>query len=411
MSDSKSELHLFEAFGIELEYMIVRKDDLSVLPVTDRVIAAECGNFLNEISRGKINWSNELALHVLEFKTNGPVVTFDGLGERFNREISRVNEILSSMNAMLMPSAMHPFMDPVKEIKLWPHEYNPIYETFNRIFSCQGHGWANLQSMHINLPFSGDEEFGRLHAAIRLVLPLIPALAASSPVVEGSVTGILDNRMEFYGSNSSSIPSITGHVVPEPVYTMQEYQDRILQPIYDDLKPFDPEGILQEEWVNARGAIARFERNAIEIRVIDIQECPEADLAVASAIIALVRALCEERFCSWEDQKSADTIMLKKIFRKSVVSAQDSIISEKKFLKLFQIDHDSCTVGEIWRRIIDILYSEQPGLLGPSMESLQRILKKGCLASRIVKDLGHHPDRLHLEGVYRSLCKTLATGN
>ena len=36
----------------------------------------------------------------------------------------------------------------------------------------------------LNLPFSSDEEFGRLHAAIRLLLPLLPALAASSPLVE-----------------------------------------------------------------------------------------------------------------------------------------------------------------------------------------------------------------------------------
>ena len=43
-----------------------------------------------------------------------------------------------------------------------------IYDTFDRIFSCKGHGWANLQSMQINLPFRGDEEFARLHAAIRV---------------------------------------------------------------------------------------------------------------------------------------------------------------------------------------------------------------------------------------------------
>ena len=33
--------------------------------------------------------------------------------------------------------------------------------------------------------------------------------------------------------------------------------------------------------MNSRGAIARFDRNAIEIRVIDVQECPKADLAIA----------------------------------------------------------------------------------------------------------------------------------
>ena len=43
--------------------------------------------------------------------------------------------------------------------------------------------------MHVNLPFADDAQFARLHAAIRLVLPLLPALAASSPIAEGSVIG------------------------------------------------------------------------------------------------------------------------------------------------------------------------------------------------------------------------------
>jgi hypothetical protein len=32
--------------------------------------------------------------------------------------------------------------------------------------------------------------------------------------------------------------------------------------------------VLRHEWVNARGAIARFDRSAIEIRVLDVAECP-----------------------------------------------------------------------------------------------------------------------------------------
>src|SRR5690606_3311880 len=103
------------------------------------------------------------------------------------------NAHLAPLGGRLMPSAMHPWMDPLTQTRLWPHENSPVYEAFNRIFGCQGHGWSNLQSMHINLPFEGDEEFGRLHAGIRLILPILPALAASSPFVEGRATGLMDN--------------------------------------------------------------------------------------------------------------------------------------------------------------------------------------------------------------------------
>src|SRR4029079_12453329 len=133
-----------------------------------------------------------------------------------------------------MPGAMHPWMDPLKEMQLWPYGFKDVYEAFDRIFSTKGHGWANLQSMHINLPFSGDEEFGRLHAAIRLVLPILPAIAASSPIVEGAVSGLLDMRLATYRKTQRRVPSITGSVIPERVFTQRDYESRILDVIARD---------------------------------------------------------------------------------------------------------------------------------------------------------------------------------
>jgi hypothetical protein len=90
-----------------------------------------------------------------------------------------------------------------------------VYEAFDRIFDCRGHGWANLQSAHLNLPFSDAEEFGRLHAAIRLLLPILPALAASSPVMDGRLTGRVDSRLDVYRHNARRVPQVSGRVVPE----------------------------------------------------------------------------------------------------------------------------------------------------------------------------------------------------
>ena len=56
-----------------------------------------------------------------------------------------------------MPGGAHPWMDPARETRLWPHEDNEIYEAFDRIFGCTGHGWSNLQCVHLNLPFDDDE--------------------------------------------------------------------------------------------------------------------------------------------------------------------------------------------------------------------------------------------------------------
>jgi len=94
--------------------------------------------------------------------------------------------------------------------------------------------------MHINLPFRGDEEFGRLHTAIRALLPIMPALAASTPILDGRFTGFLDARMDQYSKNALRVPSVMGAVVPEPVTTEQEYRERILAPMYRDIAPLDP---------------------------------------------------------------------------------------------------------------------------------------------------------------------------
>ena len=77
---------LFEGFGVELEYMIVRRDDLAVLPVTDAVLQEASGEVCNEVKRGQLSWSNELVLHVIELKTNGPAASLEGLADEFTRQ-------------------------------------------------------------------------------------------------------------------------------------------------------------------------------------------------------------------------------------------------------------------------------------------------------------------------------------
>ena len=78
-------LKLFQAAGLELEYMIVAADSLAALPITDRVLHAVAGAYDSEIDLGEISWSNELALHVIELKTSGPAAALADLPARFQQ--------------------------------------------------------------------------------------------------------------------------------------------------------------------------------------------------------------------------------------------------------------------------------------------------------------------------------------
>jgi carboxylate-amine ligase len=402
--------HLFEKFGIELEYMIVDKSTLKVLPVTDKLIEKACGSVKNEIALDEISWSNELVLHVIELKTTEPVCSLHSIAELFHRNILHIQSLLDSFNGRLLPGPMHPFMDPSTEMHLWPHDYNPIYQAFNRIFGCKGHGWANLQSMHINLPFANDEEFCRLHAAIRLILPLIPALCAGSPVADGKITGYKDFRMEVYRTNSLKIPSITGDVIPEPVFSASEYQQHILQRIYRDLQPYDSEKTLQEEWVNARGAIARFERNSIEIRVIDIQETPFADIAIAAAIIGVIRMMVEERFCSLNEQKTCPTAPLKELFLRTIKNGENAMVDDNLFLSAMGLNR-ACSAGQLWGYLVKQLQNYDQQWITPFLPVLDLILGEGTLSSRIVKALGEEPGLEQIKNTYRAMGGSLLTGS
>lgn len=409
MPDKTIPLHLFEGFGIELEYMIVHKDDLRVNPITDKLIYDEVGEYLSDVEFGEIAWSNELVLHVVELKTQGPARSLENLYQKFQDHIRYINQLLEKHNACLMPTGAHPLMDPDKETVLWPHEHNAVYESYNRIFDCKGHGWSNLQSTHLNLPFANDVEFGKLHAAIRVLLPLIPALSASSPILEGRVTGLLDSRLEVYRHNQDRIPSITGKIIPEAAFDKVTYEKEILQKIYKDIAPYDSDVILQEEFLNSRGAIARFERNAIEIRLLDIQESPLADLAVINAIIGALQALISERWVSLDELKSWHEDKLAKILLQVIEHGQETVITDMDFIRCFGYDcTENCTVGELWNHLVKetLVLDEQPEVAF----ALNIILSRGNLSKRILEALGENPTTDHIKTIYRHLATCLDKG-
>lgn len=392
-------LPAFAGYGIELEYMIVERDALAVCPIAERLLTGPGGEVVNESDHGQLAWSNELVAHVIELKTNGPAASLTGLGERFAQAVAEINRRLAP-KAMLLPGAMHPLFDPETETRLWPHGQNEIYAAYDRIFGCRGHGWSNLQSMHINLPFCSDEEFFRLHAAIRLVLPLIPALAAASPLVEGAWSGWMDTRLKFYRDNQRRVPEIAGAIVPEAVASMADYRDRILAPMYRAIAPFDRDRILADDWLNSRAAIARFERQTIEIRIIDIQECPGADLAIAEALVALIRRLFAADGLLVRGQALSTRALSDQLF---AAARRGGAVRFDYRPWLSLLGASSAVDGRgLW---LDLLAGLE--LSPPAAATLAEMIERGTLAESIARRLGGQPERARVIDCYRELAECL----
>jgi len=400
-------LRLFEGYGIELEYMIVDRKTLDVLPVSDKILRSAAGRYVTDYTSGPMGWSNEFVSHVMELKNNDPLPSLKGLAHAFQKQVAHVDRILDEMGGRLMPSGMHPWMDPRKETRLWPHRYRRVYETYDRIFNCKRHGWANLQSTHINIAFKGDEEFGRLHAGVRLLMPLIPALAASSPVVGGKVTGLQDTRLYFYGRNQVKVPSIMGRIIPEPVYSRTEYEDRILSAMYRDIGVHDTDGTLRHEWLNSRGAVPRYKRSALEIRVVDVQECPRADIAISEIVIAVLKLLASERWSSGEVQKVWAVGALLPVFQKCIRDGEKAVINNARYMRMFGFPGSKARSGELWEYLIT--EAQKCRLLSPGSQVILRtIMNEGTLSRRILKAAGRSPSRTRLRTIYEKLCDCLA---
>jgi hypothetical protein len=216
--------------------------------------------------------------------------------------------------------------------------------------------------------------------------------------------------MAFYRNNARRVPSVSGMVVPEPISGEDEYCERVLGRIYADMAELDPEGVLRYEWVNARGAIARFERGAIEIRVLDVQECPIADLAIIAAITSVVRALCDEETAAIANLNAFTTERLAALLESTIVAADGAHIADTEYLQLLGLEADiPIAADDIWLRLLRRFPLEGADAVRWSA-ALDVILKEGCLARRVKQRLGAEPDTLAIRAVWNELADCLSAG-
>lgn len=403
-------LGLFGGYGVELEYMVVDAASFAVRPVVDELLRHFAGAYVGDFDDGPISWSNELALHVVELKTNGPAPSLGGLAAAFQRSLARIEGALAPMGARLMPTGMHPTMDPAREFRRWPHDYGEVYGAYDRIFDCRGHGWSNLQSCHLNLPFADDDEFGRLHLAARALLPLLPALAASSPFCDGRFTGWLDWRLQVYRHNQARVPRITGACVPEPVTTRARYFAEVLEPIWSDIAPFDPERLLREQWLNSRGVVPKFYRDSVEIRLLDVQECPAADLAIAALVVAVLRELCAERWCDLAALAALPTDELAGVLWQVARDGDQAVVLHAGLLGALGLPPAPLPALQLWRRLADRTLPDVAGLDPLLDPPLRTILGRGPLARRLLAAVGTRPDGEALRTVCAQLADCLRAG-
>ena len=395
---------LSKGVGVESEYMLVDCDSLAPAAIADKVLDVIGGKGVSEVAVGDVRISNESTLHQIEVKTNGPAVSLARYVDAFNEAVASLNTVARGFNCRLLPSAMHPFLKP-EEVRFWHEDgASDLYSALGSLFNRRSHGWANIQSTHINFPYADEQEFRLLHSCIRVIIPLIPALCASSPVVEGVLTGYEDSRLNFYRGRRAEFKTLCPNMVPEVVRSTNEYQDLILAPAYAEVGARCPSGILNQPWINDRGAIGRIDRGTIEIRILDSQECPLSDLATVSLVRAAVVLL--SRRVPLEVLEALDCSSLEPVFKRCVELGGAAEVSESDYVRALGINGAAgATANDLWRMLFDRVAAEE--LLDCGFEkAFNVLLNSGTLAKRISSGVR----KSDVLSVYRELASLLAEG-
>jgi gamma-glutamyl:cysteine ligase YbdK (ATP-grasp superfamily) len=232
----------------------------------------------------------------MEIKANAPFKSPLLFEETMQNAVATLLDFLrKKYHAHLLGTGMHPLLR-LEETSVWPHRHRKIYHELSKFFNLKQHGWLNIQSFHLNLPYSREDKGVLLHNLLAGLCAYLPAISASSPICEGAIGPNVDNRLYFYKVNQREVPSITGDVIPEPVSSFAQYRKDIIGRYSEDLaKAGAGKTILFKEWINSRGVIFRFDRSALEVRVMDEQECVKSDVALSCFIRAALRGLIAER--------------------------------------------------------------------------------------------------------------------
>ena len=276
--------------GPEHEYSLVDQN-LKPLPISDKIIKGTCGKIINFIEMPKFTFGKEMQLHVMEIKANQPFKTPWELEETMQNAVTTLNQIVVKNGARLLGTGMHPLLK-LQETGIWPHYHKKIYQQYGKIFNLNQHGWLNIQSFHLNLPYQKEADAVQIHNHLANLCAYLPAIAASSPIYEGKNGADIDNRLQFYKVNQKEVPSVTGGVIPEYVSSLAQYKRDVIERYTKDLATKGADKtLLHREWVNSRGIIFRFDRCALEVRVMDEQECVKSDVALACFVRAALRGL------------------------------------------------------------------------------------------------------------------------
>lgn len=378
-SSGASSYPFFGVTGLELEYPIVDRD-LNVVPLVEPAFRVMAGRGTSDVDLGAIGFSNEFADHVFELKTQSPLASMSETEALLYEGIQRFSAVLrDEFDARLLPTGMHPWFDPMAG-RLWTRSGLRVYTTYARLFNVRTHGWMNVHAAHINLPFGDEEQTMAMLNASSLLIPYLPAVAASSPMHDGQLQNTVDGRMAFLTRIQARIPESCGRMVPEFDGSFAAYRRNVLRPMYEALDKLHDTGSIRSEFFNTRAAILRFARKALEVRVLDTQECVKMDVAIATfvrwSLKHLTQLLLDGRIAL------PDHNLLVGDFQRTIERGTAALVHAPHF-EVDRNSHGTVSVRNVLKLLLEGARAHAPTEDMKYLDLVEGIVENGSLGERI----------------------------
>jgi len=395
-----SDHQIVPEIGVSIEYMIADRTTLEPKPLIRELLNSLGGEDQKPAAGKCLKWKAGYQSHIFRICSAFPQINLNTLEHAIADEQKIVNRILAEYGAILLPGGMHPFVNPFTISG--SENSDPVANLYDRLFDTRGHSWVNLSRTYVEFPYRNEEMLQRLQAALRIILPIIPALSASSPIVEGKFSGRIDNGLRYARGRYSKFPAITGQIVPEPFFSEKKYQEMVLDKIKAQLAPVDPQGLIHPEMVNYRGVVPDFQGKRLILQIMEPQECVAADIAIVKLVHEAVRFMLEEKTISFEQQTAARMEILTGILDDVTENGRHAEVYSSEYLGFFGLDEVS-TVGNIWKHLFNKLSTDPLRPLAMYEKELSVILNQGPLAERILSVVGEKPGTEELMFMWRRL--------
>jgi hypothetical protein len=395
-----------QGFQLERVFGLVGTSSLNWQPQVDELISLYSHERLRSVDHGEAIWTNLGPRHIVSVRARERIEGLAAASALHAAEQESLAELANSLEARLMPCGMHPWMRAA-QAEAWPHGQAPRDEAMISTFGAERHGLNNQQKLRLSIPFASDFEFARLFGALRFVMPLMPALCASSPFAEGKRGPALACRVASRRDLLSGQIDFADSLVPRPASCRDEYQSDVLTPLEKTLKARGLSQALNAKEVCAHGIIADFQAGLVHVEMLDMQECLQADIAVCAGIGAVTLLVQTEEFAALGELNTWPQARLGELLELSVVDGEEAVFRDVDYAKALGFpERGSCRVAELWQHLMEERLSSSP-LAEESMPALERIASEGPLARRLLRALDPGFDDEELYNLYKRVLDCL----